>query len=297
MPHDYPPWPAIFQQMQRWMRAGCFRATTASTLVGLFVVVAVSLYVAAEPASYPRILHHLTPVAHRGKLDLRLSSATQLLRSWLFAKTISMLSIGVFIAVGLWAFHVPLTGTLGFIAALLTFIPNLGPVISVVPAALLAFAISPTKGILTILLNDRNHFPGLYAQDSLESDEPADHDLWPGRTSLPGQTGSDSRQPSIPRTTRRTGGTTSFTTFPAGMMLTGDPNMAPSGVYRKHGQLMPRFGFAFDVCGDGKTVCEADRSCSTRIGSPASSISIRLATTSMRWRGSVAIRSSRSTPT
>ena len=24
MPHDLPPWPAAYQQMQRWMRAGCF---------------------------------------------------------------------------------------------------------------------------------------------------------------------------------------------------------------------------------------------------------------------------------
>ena len=139
-------------------RIGGAVATTASTLIGIFVVVAVSLYVAAEPASYLRILHHLTPVAHRGKLNLCLASATQLLRSWLFAKAISMLSIGVFIAVGLWALHVPLAGTLGFIAALLTFIPNLGPVISVVPAALLAFAISPTKGILTMLLFGIAHF-------------------------------------------------------------------------------------------------------------------------------------------
>jgi predicted PurR-regulated permease PerM len=139
-------------------RVGGVVATTASTLVGLFVVVAVSLYVAAEPASYLRILHHLTPVARREKLDLCLASATQLLRSWLVAKAISMLSIGVFIAVGLWALHVPLAGTLGFIAALLTFIPNLGPVISVVPAALLAFAISPTKGILTMLLFGIAHF-------------------------------------------------------------------------------------------------------------------------------------------
>src|SRR6202049_5052450 len=23
MPHDLPPWPAAYQQMQRWMRAGC----------------------------------------------------------------------------------------------------------------------------------------------------------------------------------------------------------------------------------------------------------------------------------
>ena len=26
MPNDMPPWPAVFQQMQRWMRAGCFEA-------------------------------------------------------------------------------------------------------------------------------------------------------------------------------------------------------------------------------------------------------------------------------
>src|ERR1017187_8504687 len=133
-------------------RLGGAVATTASTLVGLFVVVAVSFYVAAEPASYLRILHYVTPLAYRRKLDLCLSSATQLLRSWLLAKAISMLFIGVFIAFGLWALQVPIAGTLGFIAALLTFIPNLGPVISVVPAALLAFAISPTKGILTVLL-------------------------------------------------------------------------------------------------------------------------------------------------
>jgi transposase len=24
MPHDLPPWPAAYQQMQRWLRAGCF---------------------------------------------------------------------------------------------------------------------------------------------------------------------------------------------------------------------------------------------------------------------------------
>ena len=24
MPHDFPPWPAVYQQMQRWLRAGCF---------------------------------------------------------------------------------------------------------------------------------------------------------------------------------------------------------------------------------------------------------------------------------
>jgi transposase len=26
MPHDFPPWPAVYQQMQRWLRVGCFEA-------------------------------------------------------------------------------------------------------------------------------------------------------------------------------------------------------------------------------------------------------------------------------
>jgi len=26
MPHDFPPWPAVYQQMQRWLKAGCFDA-------------------------------------------------------------------------------------------------------------------------------------------------------------------------------------------------------------------------------------------------------------------------------
>lgn len=26
MPHEFPPWPAVYQQMQRWIRAGCFEA-------------------------------------------------------------------------------------------------------------------------------------------------------------------------------------------------------------------------------------------------------------------------------
>ena len=26
LPHDFPPWPAVYQQTQRWLRAGCFEA-------------------------------------------------------------------------------------------------------------------------------------------------------------------------------------------------------------------------------------------------------------------------------
>ena len=69
-----------------------------------------------------------------------------------------MLIIGGLVGIGLLLLRVPLPGTLATIAGLLTFIPNLGPVFSVVPAALLAFAISPAKGFLTIGLFALVHF-------------------------------------------------------------------------------------------------------------------------------------------
>jgi predicted PurR-regulated permease PerM len=54
------------------------------------------------------------------------------------------------ILAGLAIVNVPLAGTLGIIAALLTFIPNVGPLIAVIPAALLALAISPLRGLLAL---------------------------------------------------------------------------------------------------------------------------------------------------
>ena len=49
-------------------------------------------------------------------------------------------------------------GTLGIFAAAMTFIPNLGPMLSVVPPALLGFASSPKQGLLVLLLFGAVHF-------------------------------------------------------------------------------------------------------------------------------------------
>jgi predicted PurR-regulated permease PerM len=69
-----------------------------------------------------------------------------------------MIAVGLLIFTGLWILRIPLAGTLGVIAACLTFIPNVGPILSAVPAGSLAFAISPTKGLLTILVFFLVHF-------------------------------------------------------------------------------------------------------------------------------------------
>lgn len=125
---------------------------TASTVVGLFLVAFTSLYLAAEPDFYLRGIRRVLPNSHRARIEACFAGAARMLRAWLVAKVLSMAVIGILVAIGLFALRVPLAGTLGVIAGLLTFIPNLGPILSVVPAALLAFAISPMKGVLTIAL-------------------------------------------------------------------------------------------------------------------------------------------------
>jgi predicted PurR-regulated permease PerM len=132
--------------------------TSASLVAGLVIVAFLGLYLAAEPAVYFSGIRRAAPRRYRATLDACAVSAVRNLRWWLLAQTLSMVAVGLLVTFGLWALGVPLAGTLGIIAALMTFIPNVGPILSVVPAALLAVAISPGKGLLTVLLFVVVHF-------------------------------------------------------------------------------------------------------------------------------------------
>jgi len=139
-------------------RIGGIVLSTATLLAGLVIVAFLGLYLAAEPEVYFSGVQRITPRQYRAKLDACAASAVRMLRSWMLAQMLSMVAIGTLVTLGLWALSIPLAGTLGIIAALLTFIPNVGPIFSVVPAALIAIAISPGKGLLTVLLFALVHF-------------------------------------------------------------------------------------------------------------------------------------------
>jgi predicted PurR-regulated permease PerM len=65
---------------------------------------------------------------------------------------VTMATMGVFIGTGLALLSVPLAGTLGLIAAVLSFIPSLGMIIAVIPAIMLGLTISPSMGLWVALL-------------------------------------------------------------------------------------------------------------------------------------------------
>ncbi|MFP5237722.1 MAG: AI-2E family transporter [Acidobacteriota bacterium] len=125
---------------------------------GMLIVLLVGLYVSVEPDYYRRAARGMIPAAHRETFDLCLAGAVRNLRFWLLARALSMAIVGCLVGVGLWIVGTPLAGTLGLITGLLTFIPNLGPVLSAVPAVLLAFTISPFKALLALGVICAAHF-------------------------------------------------------------------------------------------------------------------------------------------
>ncbi|MDQ3623789.1 MAG: AI-2E family transporter [Verrucomicrobiota bacterium] len=127
-------------------------STTFGALAALLVVLFVGLCLAIEPRTYTRGLLALVPVRRRARGREILGDLREALGFWLLAKTASMAVVGVLTGLGLWLLGVPLVFTLALLAALLTFIPNIGPILAAAPAVLLGLLVSPMNALYVILL-------------------------------------------------------------------------------------------------------------------------------------------------
>jgi predicted PurR-regulated permease PerM len=129
-----------------------FFSTALGVLTDIVVIAFVGLYVAVTPDLYRRGLLALVPPEHRNRANEVLSNLDYTLWWWLIAKLIAMFLVGVLTGVGLWWLEVPAPIALAALAALLTFIPNVGPVLSAVPAILLALTQGLKQAGFVVLL-------------------------------------------------------------------------------------------------------------------------------------------------
>jgi predicted PurR-regulated permease PerM len=126
-----------------------------STIGGLGVPVMVffiGLMLAAQPLVYLNGLLRLIPNRLRPRTREILIEIGSTLQSWLIAKISAMLIVGVLTWLGLICLNVELAATMAFLAAILTFIPNFGPIISAIPAVLLGMSQSPFVAIGVVVL-------------------------------------------------------------------------------------------------------------------------------------------------
>jgi len=113
-------------------------SSTFGALGNVVVILFIGLYGALDPSVYRRGLTLLLAPSIRDRGDDVLRATAATLRHWLTAQFMAMTVVGVLTGLGLWAAGVPLAFALGLIAGLLAFIPNIGPVLAIAPALLLA---------------------------------------------------------------------------------------------------------------------------------------------------------------
>lgn len=129
-----------------------FFSSTLGVLGDLYVIFLLSLFFTAQPAPYTKGLIKLFPQKRRKRMKEVIDASSITLRLWLFGKLLSMLVVAILSFIGLYLMGVPLYITLALFAGLVSFIPNFGPIIAIVPAFLVGYIQSPALGFWVIAL-------------------------------------------------------------------------------------------------------------------------------------------------
>ncbi len=136
-------WPAAGRGGDLEGRIAAIFSSGLGVFVNAIILIFGTLYFAANPGMYQRGIVLLFPPEHRPRLESTMNAAAETLRWWMAGKLLLMAYVAVATTVGLMILGVPMAITLGLFAGLMDFVPNFGPLISFIPAALIAITIDP----------------------------------------------------------------------------------------------------------------------------------------------------------
>ena len=128
-----------------------FSSTLGIVLNSLLVIV-VTIMLLVNPTSYRQVFLLLFPAFYRRRVKVILQKCEKNLGGWAVGILFNMAVIAVLSGLGLWALNVRLPLANSLLAGILTFIPNVGPVLSVVPPTAMALLDAPWKALAVIIL-------------------------------------------------------------------------------------------------------------------------------------------------
>lgn len=130
---------------------GGFFRLSATFILAIIVTIFGGVYLAAQPRLYRAGISKLFPESRRQKVSETLDHLEDGLRLWLLGQLIQMVIIGVLSGVAVWLVGLPSALALGVIAAVMEFIPYLGPILAAVPAVLVAVTVDVSAIVWTIV--------------------------------------------------------------------------------------------------------------------------------------------------
>jgi predicted PurR-regulated permease PerM len=141
---------------------GSIASSSAGAAVDLLLVIFGGIYFAAQPLLYRTGLVKLVPPRSRARAGDALDNVGVALRRWLLGQLAAMALVGLLTGIGLLLLGSPSALALGVLAALLEFIPYLGPILSAVPAIAVALVQGPehaawVTGLYSLVQQIENH--------------------------------------------------------------------------------------------------------------------------------------------
>lgn len=128
--------------------AGQFFQSTFGVFGDIYVILFIGIFFTISPKTYTEGMVQLIPPNGQEKADQVLDKLGEQLLNWLKGKLFSMFVVFVLTAIGLAIIGIPLWLVLALLAGLISFIPNFGPLIALIPALLVALMQSPQTAAL-----------------------------------------------------------------------------------------------------------------------------------------------------
>jgi predicted PurR-regulated permease PerM len=132
------------ESMVPYLRAG------GTIIIGMISVVAMSLYLAREPAVYRDGLVSLVPPKFRTVARAILADLTDTMRAWIWAQLLAMLVLATLTFIGLWLLRVPYALAFGVFTGLVAVVPFFGTLVSTVLPALFVLTIGGWSHALAV---------------------------------------------------------------------------------------------------------------------------------------------------
>jgi predicted PurR-regulated permease PerM len=121
-------------------------------IAALAIVFVLAFYMVVEEDSMRKYFRTFAPAEYQPYLNQILKKMQQKIGAWLRGQIILGFFIGLTVYVGLKLLGVPYALLLALIAGLFEIVPYVGPIISLIPAAIIGFAQSPVLGVAVVIL-------------------------------------------------------------------------------------------------------------------------------------------------
>lgn len=123
-----------------------------NAVAAALLIVALGIYVAADPLSYRRGLLQLVPPAHRARAEQVAEAVRDRMSRWLLGQAVSMLAVAGLTLAGLLLIGMPLAVPLAVIAGAFEFVPYIGPFASGLLIAAVALSDNETQALKAVLV-------------------------------------------------------------------------------------------------------------------------------------------------